>query len=292
MISYGNAADIDESELLDYLATDDDTEIIAFYVEGVKDGQRCLRAMERAARVKPLIVVKGGRTEAGARAVKLHTGALAGSSQEFAALCRQVGAVTVNSIDELADLAVAIHFLRPLNGRRVGIMASGGGISVASADQMSQAGLLVPELPEEIQQTIQPLMPPVGTSTANPVDTNIANPDTIEQVLSTIGSSDNIDVVVYYIRMGWGLWRWTMEASEQDPSSFMDNMVAHLVKARDASGKPLVMIVQQILSVWGTELSLPMQEKCSRAGLPVFTTIDRAANAIARAAEWREAHGG
>ncbi|GAG49986.1 unnamed protein product, partial [marine sediment metagenome] len=109
VVSYGNAADIDEGELLDYLAADPESEIICAYIEGVKDGRCFFQAMRRAAAAKPVIVLKGGRTEAGTRAVHSHTGSLAGSAEVFDGLLRQVGAVRADSVEEMVDLAVAFR---------------------------------------------------------------------------------------------------------------------------------------------------------------------------------------
>src|SRR5439155_4392605 len=110
-ISYGNGADLREAELLDYAAADPDTALIAMYIEGVADGRAFFRALKAAAAQKPVIALKGGRTEAGGRATRSHTGSLAGSYQVFAAACRQAGAVLVESLDDLLDTAVAFEFL-------------------------------------------------------------------------------------------------------------------------------------------------------------------------------------
>jgi acyl-CoA synthetase (NDP forming) len=100
VVSYGNASDIDESELLSYLATDTQTDVICAYIEGVKDGRRFFQALRQAASAKPAVVLKGGRTSAGSRAVMSHTASLAGSLEVFDSLCRQVNAVRVNSVEE------------------------------------------------------------------------------------------------------------------------------------------------------------------------------------------------
>src|SRR6266542_2406469 len=109
VVSYGNASDIDESELLSYLAGDPKTNVICAYIEGVKDGRRFLQALRDAAAAKPVVVLKGGRTASGTRAVMSHTASLAGSVAVFDSLFRQVNAVRVKSVDEMADLAVAFR---------------------------------------------------------------------------------------------------------------------------------------------------------------------------------------
>jgi hypothetical protein len=116
IVSYGNAADLNECELLEYLAEDPETEIVIAYIEGVRDGRRFFHALRRASARKPVVVLKGGRTEAGERAVFSHTASLAGSARVFDAVLRQAGAVRVDSLDELVDMAVAFRFIGPPAG--------------------------------------------------------------------------------------------------------------------------------------------------------------------------------
>jgi acyl-CoA synthetase (NDP forming) len=146
-ISYGNACDLNESDFLDYFADDLETKVISSYIEGTTDGQRLLKALEKASRVKPVIVCKGGQTDAGTRAVAGHTGALAGSKQTWEAAFRQSGVIQVSSIEEMADVLLAFLRLRTPAGRRVGIVGVGGGASVQAADECEKAGLVVPLLP-------------------------------------------------------------------------------------------------------------------------------------------------
>jgi acyl-CoA synthetase (NDP forming) len=112
-ISYGNALDFNECDYLDYFAQDPNTEIILLYIEGVRDGPRFLRSLRRAAAVKPVIVVKGGRGEAGTRATASHTASLAGSREIWNAVVNQAGVVTAADLEEMVDIATAFYFLPP-----------------------------------------------------------------------------------------------------------------------------------------------------------------------------------
>jgi acyl-CoA synthetase (NDP forming) len=173
VMSYGNGLDLDESDFLDYCAQDEATEIIAAYIEGLKDGRRFLAALRRAAAAKPVLILKGGRTEAGGRATVSHTGSLAGEMRVFDGACRQAGALRVEGMEELVDCAVAFRFVPRLAGARVGIVGIGGGNSVLAADAVAAAGLEVPPLPEETQRELAAFTPVAGTSVRNPVDTNV-----------------------------------------------------------------------------------------------------------------------
>jgi acyl-CoA synthetase (NDP forming) len=120
VVSYGNAADLDESDFLAYLAGDRETEVIGAYVEGVRDppqAGRFLAALRAAAAAKPVVVLKAGRTAAGARSAVSHTAALAGSHRVWSGALRQAGAVQVDTTEEAIDMLVAFAFLRP--GRRL-----------------------------------------------------------------------------------------------------------------------------------------------------------------------------
>ena len=173
VISYGNALDLDESDFLNYLAHDDETEVIAAYFEGVKDGRKLLDALTDTARVKPVVVIKGGRSISGAKAAASHTAAIAGSDIVWETALRQAGVVQVQNLSELVDALVAFSFLPPIKGKRVGVFGVGGGMSVMSADACEQAGLEVPPLPAEMREELKAKLPEVWDWVGNPIDISI-----------------------------------------------------------------------------------------------------------------------
>src|SRR4030042_941332 len=147
VISYGNASDIDEVELLDYFAADDETKVITSYIEGVKDGRKFVESLALAAKKKPVIILKGGRGRTGAKLALSHTASLAGSINVWQAALKQCGAVMVSSFQELIDQVVAFTFLPPITGRRVIVAGGGGGKGRVPADVGGGGGVEVPELP-------------------------------------------------------------------------------------------------------------------------------------------------
>jgi len=173
VISYGNALDIDESDFLDYLAQDEETEIIAAYFEGVKNGRKFISALTNAARAKPVIAIKGGRASAGSRAVTSHTAAIAGSMSIWETVFKKAGVVTAGDLRELVDLLVAFSFLPRITGYRVGIMSAGGGLSVMAADTCEEAGLAVPLMPAEIREVLKVKAPEIWDWIGNPIDISI-----------------------------------------------------------------------------------------------------------------------
>ena len=167
--SLGNQADVNESDILEAAAEDAETRVIAAYLEGVADGRRFLEAMRRAVSMKPVVVLKTGRTAEGARAVSSHTGALAGSDRAFDAAVRAAGAVRVETVAELFDLARALA-VQPLpRGRRLAVVTNGGGLGIVSADAARRVGLRVDALGESVRHRLAENLPSTA-SLANPVD--------------------------------------------------------------------------------------------------------------------------
>ena len=167
--SLGNQADIAESDVLGAVARDEETRVIAGYIEGVGDGRRFLESLREAAAVKPVVLLKAGRSPEGSRAVSSHTGALAGSDRAFDAALKQAGAVRVNTVEELFDMARALATQPLPRGSRLLVVTNGGGLGIIAADAAHEAGLVVGPLDDQAQARLAAAMPPTA-STANPVD--------------------------------------------------------------------------------------------------------------------------
>jgi acetate---CoA ligase (ADP-forming) len=167
--SLGNQADLDETELLRAVAEDAESRVIVLYLEGVADGRAFAAALRAAAALKPVVLLKAGRTIEGARAVSSHTGALAGSDLAFDAAVRQAGAVRAQTIEELFDLAHALESQPLPRGRRLLIVTNGGGLGIVATDAARDAGLAVPPLEPPLRDRLGAGLP--GTaSLGNPVD--------------------------------------------------------------------------------------------------------------------------
>jgi acyl-CoA synthetase (NDP forming) len=168
-VGSGNEAMITCTDYLEYLERDPKTSIIILYVESIPDGRRFLEIAGRLNRKKPLIVLKGGRTEAGRSAAASHTGSMSGEDAVFRAVCRQAGLLDATVPWELLDLSAGFSCLPLPTGNRVGIVTLGGGWGVVTADACNQRGLVVPPIPESIIETIGSYLPPFW-SKGNPVD--------------------------------------------------------------------------------------------------------------------------
>ncbi|MBW2561544.1 MAG: CoA-binding protein [Deltaproteobacteria bacterium] len=134
MVSYGNAADLDGADFLEYLADDADTKLIAFYIEGTRNAPHLSAALTRAARQKPVIAIKGGMTDQGMRAAASHTAALAGSPDIWRAFFKQCGALQVDNFDEMVNTLIAFDTSPLPSGRAMALITNSGGFSVIQTD--------------------------------------------------------------------------------------------------------------------------------------------------------------
>ena len=165
----GNEAMVAIEDFMEAFEVDDLTKTVLLYLESVKDGKRFFESARRVGKQKPVIVLKGGRTEAGDRAAASHTGAMAADFRLFEALCRQTGVVSVHQPADMLDAATAFSSLPMPQGRRVAIMTLGGGWGVVTSDLCSDQNLRVEPLSDEIVAVLDGMLPPYWSRT-NPVD--------------------------------------------------------------------------------------------------------------------------
>jgi acyl-CoA synthetase (NDP forming) len=275
VISYGNACDINENDLLEYLASDVDTRIIALYIEGIRDGKRFRRAMEEATKEKTVILLKGGATEGGARAAAGHTAALAGSRAAWDAFCKQLGIISVSSIEELIDVLVTLLFLPLPRGRNVVLFGAGGGASVLIADEFEKRGLRVPPLPPEIVAQIREFTPIAGNILRNPVDYSQAMTN-LEGVIKTFGilsKWEGTDFIVTFVRTG----QFTTSRISED---HLNLLMSRFAINQGLLPKPVAMVLEPSILPNEAEAILAAIRGCISSGLPVYYSFAAAANAI------------
>lgn len=196
-ISYGNKADVDEVDVLLYLKEDEDTRVITLYVEGVENGVEFFGALREVTKHKPVVVLKSGRTEAGARAASSHTGSLAGSDTIYDSVFKQAGAIRAFSMEELYDIAMGLGMQPPAAGERVAILTVGGGSGVMAADALSDLGLKVPRLSDPIASRLKKILLPFA-SPYNPVDvTGSATDEHLVEAIDILIRSGEIDAVMW-----------------------------------------------------------------------------------------------
>ncbi len=167
IIGVGNKVDIDDDDLITYFSQDDDTKVIGLYIEAVKDGRQFMNAINACD--KPVLVVKAGRSSAGARATASHTGSMAGSDRIYSAAIKQAGGIRCRDIVELFDMARALAGQPPMNGNRVGIITNGGGLGILLTDACEANGLQIPKLSKKSYEKIDAILPDL-VKPNNPVD--------------------------------------------------------------------------------------------------------------------------
>lgn len=194
-VSYGNAADLNESDFLEYFADDENTKAIALYIEGVKDGRRFLEALRYASERKPVIVLKAGKSASGAKAAASHTGSLAGSYEIYRAAFKQAGVIEVEEMEELFDAAKAFE-MYPRAGKRVAVITNSGGPGVLATDKLERLGLEIAKLSDETVEKLRSFLPP-QCSTRNPIDL-IADADyeRYKKTIETVCKDENVDSIL------------------------------------------------------------------------------------------------
>ena len=207
-ISIGNQADLDAADYLEYLAADEETKVIVFYIEGFKDGKRFMDLARDVVKQKPIVIYKAGRTSAGSRATQSHTASLAGSDEIFDAICRQAGLIRVQETIHAFDVAEVLACQPLPPGRRVAILGSGGQ-GVVTADACASLGLEVPQLDGDTVRSLMAGLPPHAPRPSNPVDfagsfrTGIEEAAVVEKLLSC----DYIDGVISNVPINPAAWK-------------------------------------------------------------------------------------
>ena len=311
--SFGNAVDVDECDLLEYLAHDPDTTVIAAYIEGTRDGPRFARALRDAASSKPVVILKGGASQAGASAAASHTGALAGSDAVWDSLFREAGVIRTGSVEETADMLVALLRMRPPAGSSTCLVGNGGGPTVLSADECERAGFGMAPMPESIRKRLLKFVPAAGTMVRNPFDANGLNAIVVQSRVSA--KVDALEVLRYpwetVIKpgdMGWGdltaaLGDWPgLDLAifhcpvDNNPMPITEAMIAAQVGPIMAAVRqcrlPAAMVIHFTTDERSRRLSHNARQVCHEKGIPLFSSVGGAALAIRRLMEFDAAHPG
>ena len=283
--SYGNALDINEGDLLEYLAEDPDTDVVLAYLEGIKDGRRFLPLARRLAARKPFVVLKGGATDAGSRAAASHTGSLAGSAAVWRAVARQTGLIDVTSNDQLIDLAVTAQRLSGVAGPRAAVVGRGGGHSVLAADAVARAGLELPTLSDGTQERLADYLPPAGNSIRNPVDSDLPwNSDNFLPAIRIVAEDPQIDVVILQVNVDN-----LPTGGSADDEGFEQGLRERLLQVHAEIPAPLAVVLRAPRTAAGMDLGLRLQRGLGDCGVAVYDTVEACAGALRRYLDWRRA---
>jgi acetyltransferase len=267
VISLGDMADVDFGDLLDYLARDPATRSILLYVESVAAARKFMSAGRIAARAKPVIVVKAGRSAAGAKAARSHTGALAGADPVYEAAFRRAGMLRVETLRELFDAAANLSAGVALNGERLAIVTNGGGLGVMAADALERSGGRLEPLSDALIARLDAVLPRAW-SRGNPVDIiGDADGDRYARALGVLADAGEHDAIL------------ALNCPTGVGGAGTANAV---IAAAQEQGSP------PILAAWiGEATAAPERRRLRAAGVPVYETPEDAAGAFRHMIERR-----
>ena len=194
--SLGNMMDVTETDMLEYFAQDKDVDVIAMYTEGIPDGERFIRVAREVSKKKPIVFLKAGKNDAGAKAVSSHTGSLAGSYAAYQAAMKQAGVLEVSTIDELFNLAWSLGSQPLPRGRRVAMTTNAGGAAALAADSLDFNGFMLAQISPDVQSRLREKLNP-SAQVSNPVDMlGSVSPDDYLWSLENLDDDDGVDVLL------------------------------------------------------------------------------------------------
>lgn len=278
-VSCGNCVDLGPVEYLAYLAEDPKIEIIAMYLESMLDAGRFFRLAESIR--KPVVLLKGGRTNAGVRAATSHTGALASDIRLWQAAAKQAGAILVDDINELMDVLLA---LTAFGGKRIGaelgLFTSGGGVSVGAADTAASSGIRMAELSPGTQSALSKYGVP-GTSIKNPVDIPVwglkaGDRFIFDQMINTLGADEGVDSVIACVEMGSV---FSFSADEVTGVEEMERITESISQAK--AGKPTSAVFRTTGDRIQDDYVRTVRPRLLRNGIAVYPSVEAAIRAHA-----------
>ncbi|TAJ73607.1 MAG: GNAT family N-acetyltransferase [Phenylobacterium sp.] len=272
VVTLGDSLDVDVGDMLDFLGRDPATRAILLYVESLRDARKFMSAARYAARAKPVILLKGGRSRAGAKAAFSHTRALAGADDVYAAAFRRAGVLQVDGLDDFLDAALVFAHGRPKTPGSLAILTNGGGAGVLAVDALERVGGQLTVLSAATQETLRALSPAHSTC-ANPVDIlGDAPPDLYARSLAALLAAPEVDAVLVI----------NCPTAVADSGLAADAVIA--ARAADAAHKP-------VLAAWLGEPSVAAgRARLAAAGVATYPTAEAAVRAFSRLAEAQRLH--
>jgi acetate---CoA ligase (ADP-forming) len=259
VISFGNKADLNEVDFIQALAQDEQTSVIAGYLESIKEGDKFLRIAEQAATVKPVVILKVGITQAGAKAASSHTGSLAGADIAYGAAFKRAGVIRAENFEALFDYAMAFAFQPLPAGERVAIITNAGGPGIMAADAAEGLGLKMVAPDAESQARLRAVLP-AAAAVGNPIDViGDAEPDRYIKALEVVQDDENIDAILVVV-------------TPQNMTRPLE--LAEKLAAAHSGKKPL------LAAFMGGKEVAAAKEKLMALGIPNYPAPDRAIAAL------------
>ena len=272
LVSYGNRADVGESELIEYLTDDESTKVIGIYMESVDDGRKFIRASSRCSRDKHMVVLKVGREDSGVDAARSHTGAIAGKYEVYKAAFIKSGIIEVDNLEEFIDACKVLSMQKPARGNKILVLTNGGGFGVSVSDMCSTMELNVAKTPSKMKESLSKHFPEYFILN-NPIDlTGSSGDEDFGTVLETaFVDNDYFDAAIVIPLM--------------PPQTMTEHVVDVISQSAEKSGKPVV-----VCTISG-EYTRKAKELFELKGIPVFPSPARAVKAMSVLVERGGMHG-
>ncbi|MBX5328151.1 MAG: CoA-binding protein [Candidatus Bathyarchaeota archaeon] len=265
-VSFGNKCDVDEAEMLHYLLYDDETKVVLLYVEDIKSGREFIKIAKNVTKKKPIVALKAGRTEAGARAAASHTGAMAGSDKIYDAVFAQTGVLRAKDMEEFFDAGKALAMQPPANGENVGIITDAGGPGIMAVDECELRGLTVKRFSQSTIRKFERLKEegkiPKFATNSNPVDvTGSATSEMFEYATEILFQDPEIHGIILL-----GL---------HHTPALQEDYIDRVAKVASKYEKPIV-----ACDIGETEMALHTRFRFDKLGIPAYPSPEDAARAM------------
>jgi len=266
-VSFGNKIDVEEPEMLEYLLHDEKTRVVLLYAESIEAGRDFLRVAKKMTRVKPIVALKSGKTEAGARAALSHTGAIAGSDRIYDSVFAQVGVIRVKDMEEFLDVGEALASQPPASGNNVAVITSAGGPAIMAVDECESRGINAKRFSDQTVQKFEALKKtnkiPSFATNLNPLDlTGSATSEMFE-----LGTKILLDDPEIFGVLVFGL---------HHAPAMQEDYVDRIVNLSKNYLKPVV-----ACDIGETEMAMYIRSRFDKLGIPAYSSPEDAARAMA-----------
>jgi acetyl coenzyme A synthetase (ADP forming)-like protein len=265
-VSFGNKCDVDEAEMLQYLLYDKETRAILLYVEDIKSGREFIKVAKEVSKKKPIVALKSGRTEAGARAAASHTGAIAGSDYIYDAAFLQTGIFRAKDMEEFFDAGKALAMQLPAYGKNIAVITDAGGPGIMATDECELKGLSVKRFSEKTIRKFEKLKEegkiPKFATNLNPVD------------ITGSGTSEMFELATEILFQDSEICGIIMLGLHHTPA-LQEDYIDRVAKVASKYDKPIV-----ACDIGETEMALYTRFRFDKLGIPAYTSPEDAARAM------------
>jgi len=280
IISAGNCVDLNAVDFLEYFIDDPKTKVIGLYVESIENGRKFIDALKRNNHSKPIVLLKGGRTDEGTKAAASHTGAMSNDYEIIKGICVQFGVVLVNDYEELVDTMILLQTMPKEVGNKTLLLGMGGGATVSAIDASKENGLNIPGFKVATQKSLMDLNLPDGYSLKNPVDTPAwtlmaQNGTIIKSIVETAVKSERFDNLIIHLNLQVVVGTFGRDA--------LDNLIQAVSELNNLDLNVIVILRNEVTSMEGPRVEYA--NKMSELDIPTLFNLNSAIQAVGKIVE-------